>query len=96
MSKGLEGNLTVFDVGRLLNYSTSWYSMIILSFLGNSLGLFPFKLEFDCGYFISFLGLISDIRNRCLPIQGIPITTSENPINGKTLHKGPVAHVMVI
>jgi len=25
----------------------------------------------------------------CLP-------TSENPINGKTLHKGPVAHVVVI
>jgi len=75
MGKGLEGNLAVFDVGRLLNYSTSWNSMIILSFLGDSLGLFPFKLELDCGYFISFLGLVSDMRNRCLPIQCILVTT---------------------
>jgi len=48
MGKGFEGSLTVFDVGRLLHYSTSWNSMIILGFLGNSLGLFPFKLELDC------------------------------------------------
>jgi len=45
------------------------------TFLWNSMGMHTCSVWFSNRYFISFLGLISDIRNRGLPIQCVPITT---------------------